>query len=194
MIGIYKITNPKGAVYIGSSKEVEVRINRYKKLKCKTQPKIYNSLLKYGSENHIFEVLKECFTDDLYKKENYYGMLYNVLDKKLGLNCVLPKLGDIKTVLSEENLKNRSNAQKGKKATEEAKRNMSLAQIGRKHTKETILKMSLSNKKTKLVLDNNSGVFYFGTREAALYNSINRYTLKNMLNGSKINKTNLVYA
>jgi group I intron endonuclease len=194
MIGIYKITNPKGAVYIGSSKEVEVRISRYKKLKCKSQPKIYNSLLKYGPENHIFEIIEECFIDDLYKKENYYGMMYNVLDRKLGLNCIIPQIGDVKFILSVENLKKRSNAQKGKKATEETRKNMSLAKKGRKHSSETLLKMSLNNKNIKVVLDTNSGVFYFGTKEAAFYNSMNRYTLKNMLNGSKVNKTNLIYA
>lgn len=194
MIGIYKITNPKGAIYIGSSKEIEVRINRYKKLKCKTQPKIYNSLLKYGVENHIFEIIEECCIEYLYERENYYGILYNVLDRNLGLNCIIPQIGDVKFILSVENLKNRSNAQKGRKATEEAKINMSLAQKGRKHSSETLLKMSLNNKDIKVILDINSGVFYFGTKEAAFYNSMNRHTLKNMLNGNKKNKTNLIYA
>lgn len=193
MIGIYKITNPKGAIYIGSSKEVEVRINRYKKMKCKTQPKIYNSLKKYGVENHTFECIEECSIDSLYERENYYGMLYNVLDRNVGLNCVLPKIGEKKFILSEENLRNRSKAQKGRKMSDETKKNMSLSQTGRKHSEETKKKMSLNNNNTKIILDINSGVFYFGTKEASLYNCINKHTLKNMLNGNKKNKTNLIY-
>jgi group I intron endonuclease len=193
MIGIYKITNPKGAIYIGSSKEVEVRINRYKKMKCKTQPKIYNSLNKYGVENHTFECIEECSIESLYERENYYGMFYNVLDRNAGLNCVLPKIGEKKLILSEENLRNRSKAQKGRKMSDEAKKNMSLSQTGRKHSEETKKKMSLNNNNTKIILDIDSGVFYFGTKEASLYNCINRHTLKNMLNGNKKNKTNLIY-
>lgn len=193
MIGIYKITNPKGAIYIGSSKEVDVRIKRYKNLKCKSQPKIYNSLKKYGVENHVFEVIKECDLDELYKYENYYGLLYNVLDRNLGLNCIIPNSGDIKLKLSKENLENRSKAQLGKKASIEAKLKMSLSQKGRKHNKETLKKMSYNNKNIKTILDLNTGVFYFGTQEASIYNSINRHTLKNMLNGSKKNKTSLIY-
>ena len=56
MIGIYKITSPTGKVYIGQSIEIEKRWMRYKNItkSVKKQPAIYNSLLKYGSENHIF--------------------------------------------------------------------------------------------------------------------------------------------
>ena len=56
--GIYKITNPKGAVYIGQSKNVNERLARYKKLQCcKNQHLLYRSFLKYGINNHTFEVL-----------------------------------------------------------------------------------------------------------------------------------------
>jgi group I intron endonuclease len=194
MVGIYKITNPKGAIYIGSSKEIETRIKRYKKLQCKSQSKLYNSLLKYGVDNHKFEIIQECIIDKLYILENYFGTLYNVLDKKCGLNCYLPKIGELKIEFSKESLIKRSNAQKGKKASISAKINMSNAQKGRKHKDETKQKMSINNNKIKIILDLNTGVFYFGTKEAAIYNSINRHTLKNMLNGSKKNKTSLVYA
>ena len=51
MIGIYKITSPSGKIYIGQSKDIEKRFKAYKNLKCKGQPYIYRSLLKYGSGN-----------------------------------------------------------------------------------------------------------------------------------------------
>ena len=74
MIGIYKITNPKGKVYIGQSINIVRRMKSYSKMYCKQQPKIYNSLKKYGWENHEFDVLVECkikelnFLETLYKK------------------------------------------------------------------------------------------------------------------------------
>lgn len=56
--GIYKITNPKGRVYIGQSKNLDERLIRYKKLQCcKNQLFLYRSFLKYGIENHIFEII-----------------------------------------------------------------------------------------------------------------------------------------
>jgi hypothetical protein len=44
-IGIYKITSPTNKVYIGQSIKINERKRKYKKLDCKNQPKIYNSLL-----------------------------------------------------------------------------------------------------------------------------------------------------
>ena len=41
IVGIYKITNPKGRVYIGRSIDVAKRKNRYKNSGCKTQTRIY---------------------------------------------------------------------------------------------------------------------------------------------------------
>ena len=48
MIGIYKITNPNGKVYIGQSVDIEKRLSNYKRLSQSIleQPAIYNSLLK----------------------------------------------------------------------------------------------------------------------------------------------------
>lgn len=193
MIGIYKITNPKGAIYIGSSKEIERRFKRYKSLKCKSQPKLYNSFVKYGVENHIFEIIEECQIEYLFQKENYYGLNYNCLDKNKGLNCHLPDITDVKVIISEESKINRSNAQLGKKATLHSKIKMSISQKGRKHTKETLELMSKSNKNSKIVLNLSTGIFYPNTKEAAYSCNMNRSTLKNMLNGSKKNKTTLIY-
>ena len=37
MIGIYKITNPKGKIYIGQSINIENRFKVYKRYNCKGQ-------------------------------------------------------------------------------------------------------------------------------------------------------------
>lgn len=57
--GIYKITSPTGKIYIGQSKDVEYRLNRYKELRCSAQVLLYNSFLKHGVENHTFEILEK---------------------------------------------------------------------------------------------------------------------------------------
>jgi group I intron endonuclease len=86
MIGIYKITNPKGKVYIGQSVDVNHRLGKYKRLNGNilAQKKIYNSLIKYGIENHSFEVLEECSMEQLNEKEIYYIEKYDSF--KNGLN------------------------------------------------------------------------------------------------------------
>lgn len=63
MIGVYKITNPKNEMYIGQSCDIEKRFKQHKKKPC--NKKLRESFLKYGVENHKFEVIIECEIDDL---------------------------------------------------------------------------------------------------------------------------------
>jgi len=79
MIGIYKITNPKGKIYIGQSINIENRKRIYsffKSYKNSIGPKIYNSLSKYGWENHIHEIIEECSLEQLNEKETYWKQYY----------------------------------------------------------------------------------------------------------------------
>ena len=81
MIGIYKITSPTGKIYIGQSTNIEKRWKDYNKMmRCKRQTRLYNSLKKYGPNNHIFEILEECTEDKLLEKETYWKEHYKVLD------------------------------------------------------------------------------------------------------------------
>ena len=82
MIGIYKITNPNGRIYIGQTTNSVVRRKKYEKLHCKDQPSIYASLKKYGWENHVFEFLEECTPEKLDEREIFWGEYYNVLSNK----------------------------------------------------------------------------------------------------------------
>ena len=97
MIGIYKITNPKGKIYIGQSINIESRFKHYQRIDCIKQPKIYRSLLKYGINNHIFEVIEECDEKQLNEREIYWGEYYNVLGK----NGLVLRLGESKGKRSE---------------------------------------------------------------------------------------------
>ena len=150
IIGIYKITNPKGKVYIGQSIDIERREQCYVGLysSIKGQPKIYNSIKKYGWENHKFEIIEECSIELLDEREIYWGTYYDSLNAKTGLNC---KLGNSNSIVNEETRKKYSIANKGKKRTEETKRRMSQNSPfkGKPRLTETKLKISVSSKGIK---------------------------------------------
>ena len=59
MVGIYKITNPKGQAYIGLSKNIEKRFQSHKKLQFKGNVKLRESLVEHGGDSHLFEVIEE---------------------------------------------------------------------------------------------------------------------------------------
>lgn len=79
--GIYKITSPSGKVYIGQSIDI---INRkrvyyyFKSYKNSIGPKLTNSFIKYGPQEHIFEILEECSLNQLNERETFWKMV--VLD------------------------------------------------------------------------------------------------------------------
>ena len=128
-VGIYKITNPKGKIYIGQSINVEKRIKKYKTIKIyNQQPKLFNSIQKYGYENHKFEIIEECDISMLDKREIYWGEYFNVLGSE-GLNC---RLGNGNGILSEETKKKIGISNKGRKYTDEQKRKISINKMGGK--------------------------------------------------------------
>jgi group I intron endonuclease len=136
--GIYKIISPTGRVYIGESKDVYRRFKTYRKLRCKTQVKLYNSFLKYGTDGHTFDILEECAFEDLKCRERYWQDFYNVLNK--GLNLKLTECGELKQIPSKETLKRMSIAQSGenhpmygKTHSESTKQQMSESVSGERH-------------------------------------------------------------
>jgi group I intron endonuclease len=142
MIGIYKITSPNNRIYIGQSIDINKRFNSYQKMyvKNKKQTKLYRSFLKYGVENHIFELVCECIESELNDNERYYQELFNCLDN--GLNCKLTKTNDKSGKVSKETLNKMSIASMGnnhwlgKKHTQETKDKIKLANTGRKYSDE----------------------------------------------------------
>tara|TARA_B110000977_G_scaffold187045_1_gene253720 strand:- start:60 stop:683 length:624 start_codon:yes stop_codon:yes gene_type:complete len=96
MVGIYKITNPKGKSYIGLSREIEVRWNSYRNMQFQsTNSKFRESLEEYGYENHTFEVLEEVeLSKDTYgkntallrKRERYWIKTLDTFNNGLNSN------------------------------------------------------------------------------------------------------------
>lgn len=76
--GIYKITNlENGKVYIGQTKQAfkerwRTHLKRGVKAEPGTQNKLYAAMWQEGAENFTFEVLAECDTTELNKKEKEY--------------------------------------------------------------------------------------------------------------------------
>jgi len=85
MVGIYKIINSEGSVYIGQSKNILGRFDFYKKVKCKNQFLLLESLRKYGWFNHKFEVIEECSPNKLNIREEYWIKYYSKTSNSLNL-------------------------------------------------------------------------------------------------------------
>lgn len=147
MVGIYKITSPSGRIYIGQSVEIGRRFNSYKRMYVKNKGvvKLYRSFLKYGVDNHIFEVVCECKESQLNEKERYYQEMFDCIGIN-GLNCRLTKTDDRSGRVSKETLAKMSQVSKGnqnwlgKKHTQETKDKISLANTGRRYSGEINIK------------------------------------------------------
>jgi group I intron endonuclease len=120
--GIYKIINPNGKIYIGASKDILKRWLVHYKYCCniKSQIKLYRSFVKYGINNHIFEIIEEVDENVLFEIEKYWIKYYNSFKK--GLN--LTEGGE------NPPLQNKPKSEKHKEKIRKAK-------LGQKHSDET---------------------------------------------------------
>jgi group I intron endonuclease len=107
---IYKITSPSGKIYIGQTVNLKKRIEAYKGLNCKAQAKLHASLLKYGFEQHCFEVIEHCEKEELDQREAFWIKYYDCFDTKHGLNLAS---GGNQSRLSKESCKKISAAKIG---------------------------------------------------------------------------------
>ena len=83
---VYKIENPIGEIYVGGSTNAFKRYGQYSGNSFKGQPKLFASFEKYGKEKHTFEVIEECEKSDLHKRERYWSLFYDVIEKGLNLD------------------------------------------------------------------------------------------------------------
>ena len=143
IIGIYKITNPKGKVYIGQSTNIEKRFRLYKGLHCARQIKLFSSLKKYGYVNHIFEIVEECLIDELNEKEIYYINLFQSFNTHKGLNL---QGGGSNGIKSDETKKRMSVAKKGRIVSQETREKLRQANLGKTISPEYRKKLSDANK------------------------------------------------
>lgn len=168
---IYKITNPTNRVYIGQSINVEERFSKYQRLACKMQIRLYNSFIKYGINNHTFEIIEKCEELKLNERERYWQDYYKVLTKK-GLNCRLTTTDNKFGEMSIESKLKMSESHKGKIVSEETK-----------------LKISLNSPRCKEVINIITGEIYKSCTELCNLIGINRKTLSKKLSGNRPNTT-----
>ena len=192
MRGIYKITNPKGRVYVGESLDIEKRWNQYKNRHYNKQWKLARSIDKYGWDSHEVEVLEECEVAIMRERERYWQLHYNSIQQ--GLNLKLTGIGDIKTEDSMDVRKNRSKGQTGRVQSEETKKKLSEIRKGvakpigfgekvRQRvagtTQTDLHKQHIAESKKKKCLV--EGVLYASCKDAAELLGIPKNTLHNRL-------------
>lgn len=147
MVGIYKITSPSGRVYIGQSWEIHKRWTAYKyKKPYSRQFGINNSLIKYGFDNHLFEIVHELPNDIEQIVLDAYEQLYMDAYRSCGVKLLNCKEAGSSGKLSEETKDRLRGKRRGFKFSDETKKKMSLSQIGKVVSEETKRKIGEANK------------------------------------------------
>ena len=218
MMGIYIITNPTGKVYIGQSANIENRIQRYHAKTCKDQPLLYNSIIKYGWDQHQWDILEVCQLEKLNDRERYYIAKFQSNKRPTGLNLTsggqdyffhsaevrlkmsAAQKGNKKTlgrIASIREIQKRVAKLKGKKRTAEQRARMSKARKGIKLSAQHIENMKkgmlLHKSNMKKVIDTTTGQIFPNCKEAANYAGVKKTTLIAKLNGQNPNNTTLKY-
>ena len=142
---IYRIINPVGSVYIGSTSNPKQRFNYYERLKCKSQIKLYRSLLKYGFNNHSISIIDNCPKELVRQVERVYGIAFDVLNRD-NLNLKIPGKDDRYPSYSQETKNKMSEWQIGRKMSDESRNKMSISKSGVPKSDETKKKLSEANK------------------------------------------------
>lgn len=153
IIGIYKILSPTGKIYIGQSVNLIHRTRRYSYNGCHAQPRIDNSIKKYGWDKHKLEIIEECSIEQLNEREIYWGTFYDVLGKN-GLNCIV---GKGRGIVSEETKQKISKGNLGKEKTQQHRDKISKSRKGMTFTQQH--KDNMSNSRVKysvLCIENNT--------------------------------------
>jgi len=86
--GIYKITNPDGFVYIGKSIDIIKRLSSHKNPHKERVDRLASSLMNFGWENHLYEIIFICEKEDLKFYEWFFIKKYNSINKGLNHNCI----------------------------------------------------------------------------------------------------------
>lgn len=94
-------------------------------------------------------------------------------------------------VFSKETKLKMSESAKIKTFSDSHRLNMSIKKKGIKQDLERLHKRTFCQR--KIILDTNTGVFYFGSKEASFYYGINKHTLDSMLINQNPNRTSLIH-
>jgi len=152
--GIYMLKSPNNKVYVGQSKDIYKRFRYYERLNCKGQYGIYNSLIKYGAENHSFSIIESCCIDALNERERFWQEHHDACGKN-GLNCRLTETTDKPSVISERTRQRMSESGKTKIFTDEHLDNMRKSGLKRRGLKGTPITEKRKAEIRQWAIDNN---------------------------------------
>lgn len=192
-IGIYKITSPSGKIYIGQSWNISDRIRKYKSRNgSKRQPKLQATILKYGWNNLVFEVI-EFFKSDISQVQLDNAEIFYINHfKSLNFELLNIKEGGRGGKNNPESIAKMLKTRGTWNHTEEIKKQISASHKGILHSEETKVKMLNNKNGAKLVLNIETGIFYFGIPEASKAHCLNAGTLAKRFQGKLQNNTNLI--
>lgn len=222
MIGIYKITSPSNRIYIGQSVDIQSRWIKHKRSKLKTKLcnsftkyGFENHIFEILEECDIkFLNERERYWQDFYNVLGKNGLnlkLTNTKDKSGNLHEQTKfKISNRKRTFEEieksrisriglkRNFEQKENIKNGRvygKMSQEQKNKISFSNKGKKPSIESRIKMSIAKTKRsiKIILDQSTGIFYFGCKEASISIGYSEAHINKMLRGERSNKTNLIY-
>lgn len=179
---IYKITSPTDKIYIGKSTNLKLRLDDYRRLRCKNQKFLYNSLSKYGFDSHKFDIIYEGehSLKELNELEIYYIGLFNSFhgNNHNGLNLTLGGEGVFGRKISDEHRKKIIESNKNrvyKKHTEETKK---LISENRKKTGSTIAhKVACEKRKGRKIKKSDE---WIKNNSESIKKPILQYTIENV--------------
>lgn len=130
---IYKITSPSGKYYIGKTVDFDSRMAAYRNLNSTQQKAIHASILKYGWENHLIEILEEATPENLGQLEIKYIKELDSFsaDNPLGLNLTRGGDGTPGRIDTKETIEKRAEKHRGSRRSEESKKLMSERKKGK---------------------------------------------------------------
>lgn len=183
--GIYRwIHIESGKSYIGSSKNLSIRLKQYFNYNHISYPKhnlrIYKALLKYGYSGFKLEILEYCDTSILLKREQFY---FDTLNPEYNILKVAGSPLGYRH--SEAAKKLIGLSAKGRIVSELTRDLNRKALTGRTLSKDQLEKMSKSNtfSKSILITNNETGdsLEFTSMTEAGLYLGVSRITVRNYL-------------
>jgi group I intron endonuclease len=133
MVGIYKITSPINKIYIGQTWNIERRLKEYKNESCVSQPKLYNSIKKYGWKEHKFEIVCELPIDISQDILDIYETMYWKQYIYCGFEMMNIREPGSRGKNSIETIERMKLSHTGKKMSENMKRKLSELRIGEKN-------------------------------------------------------------
>lgn len=211
MVGIYKITSPSGKVYFGQTRNMHNRLKDYRSPSCFIkQAALYHSMKKYGVQAHNIEFIHELPVDVEQSVLDEYEIFCISQYKEAGHPLLnLKSGGGSKGSLFEESRRKISRSKKGVRQSKEAIESRSKAMKGHKKWSNINYSGCRNHRwgtvgtrtgccgelhpAARIILNTETGIFYYGSTEAATAAGLTKKQMRSRLKGEVKNKTSFKY-